>query len=1115
MRGKWETGRRALLAAALSLIMVWMNVMMYTPQQMNALEAAGSGVHIYADTPGDEKSGKYSLTADGTDVPVIKYSRNGNNFDIARFASADATPEFTVKVQEDINKVAIYPERYYPQEAIKVSADKRSVTFAMSDRLRYAFVMINGGPADQAGKPYLAIINDPPENAEEVPDKNAANVLDFKVFLEKYLQEHPNSEAQQAEAAGTTSGGAAYGAGALVDIGTKDVRFPDKRKMAADDATYALQAALDAIYAEGSAYDTLYFPAGTYVCSGLEIRNRTGKNITIYLEEGALVKNRIQECMQAMEPAIGIWDSENITISGRGIFDGNGVENYKKDRHDAKDSCHQGGVMIVRSSDIVFQDTYVRDAKQWNWESHGSKNCTLNNVKGLTPYNQPWVDGLDMASAQNLTINGALTMGNDDNFASGHYNPSDGFPNTVPGFDQYNRDALEWDTEDSYKVSVSNTLGWSFGGGNGIRLGHDCYGHAMKDYTFENVNTMNFTGGGNGITVQNGLGNKRPYPKYESLTFKNCSFDTTRVGTNFNINGLDAENTIGRVTLEGCWFSNGEAGSSVSNVADLTIRDYYVGKEKVSVSSQAKLTLTEVAKDVHDWVDNHAPVFSQPSFGGTEAEAGKAVTFAVQAEDADGAAVTFGVKEGTLPEGADFDASAGKFSWTPKEEQVGRHTVVFTAADEYEVTEKSVEITVKSAKFDTVKVVASADATVKSYQAEKEENYGSQDYVRMMRMGDAVSGNSPVGIFGEAAGSSASDSRDAKITFLSFDAASIREHLENLGAAELQLTYIGRRESKVTGEDTLLAAPVAGEFREAELKWNNMPAFDASGAKSSEPFAVDKQNVLMAQDKQYTPSQAIDGTKVTIDLTEWVKALPENARELSLAVCDEKGWELAFVSREGAKNMAGATEDMAPSLLLSVEKEQTSDPGNPGPVNPPEVKVKKVSVSAPSKQIAAGKNVALTASVTPKNASKKSVKWSSSNENYATVNSKGVVAAKPAGKGKTVTITATARDGSKKYGQVRIKIMKYAVKKVTIKNKPKTLKAGKKVTLKTAVKAEGKAGKTVNKVLKWSSSNTKYATVSSQGKVTAKKAGKGKTVTITAASTDGTNKKDKAKIKIQ
>lgn len=42
-----------------------------------------------------------------------------------------------------------------------------------------------------------------------------------------------------------------------------------------------------------------------------------------------------------------------------------------------------------------------------------------------------------------------------------------------------------------------------------------------------------------------------------------------------------------------------------------------------------------------------------------------------------------------------------------------------------------------------------------------------------------------------------------------------------------------------------------------------------------------------------------------------------------------------------------------------------------------------------------------------------------------------------------------------------------------------------------------------------------HATVTSKGKVTAKKAGKGKTVIITAVSTDGTNKKAKVKIKIK
>ena len=68
------------------------------------------------------------------------------------------------------------------------------------------------------------------------------------------------------------------------------------------------------------------------------------------------------------------------------------------------------------------------------------------------------------------------------------------------------------------------------------------------------------------------------------------------------------------------------------------------------------------------------------------------------------------------------------------------------------------------------------------------------------------------------------------------------------------------------------------------------------------------------------------------------------------------------------------------------------------------------------------------------------------------------------------------------------------------------------MTLKTSVSTNGK---NANKAVKWTTSNSKYATVNSKGKVTAKKAGKGKTVTITVASKDGTNKKAKVKIKIK
>ena len=65
--------------------------------------------------------------------------------------------------------------------------------------------------------------------------------------------------------------------------------------------------------------------------------------------------------------------------------------------------------------------------------------------------------------------------------------------------------------------------------------------------------------------------------------------------------------------------------------------------------------------------------------------------------------------------------------------------------------------------------------------------------------------------------------------------------------------------------------------------------------------------------------------------------------------------------------------------------------------------------------------------------------------------------------------------------------MKGIVKKIAISGK-KSVKAGKSLKLKAKLSSTKKA----NKKLKWTSSNTKYATVSSSGKVKALKAGKGK-----------------------
>lgn len=208
--------------------------------------------------------------------------------------------------------------------------------------------------------------------------------------------------------------------------------------------------------------------------------------------------------------------------------------------------------------------------------------------------------------------------------------------------------------------------------------------------------------------------------------------------------------------------------------------------------------------------------------------------------------------------------------------------------------------------------------------------------------------------------------------------------------------------------------------------------------------------------------------------------------------------------------------NVAASCNVTVlSKDQTNPPDTEQTVTPPEtpkIKVKKLSISAISNKIAAGKKVALKVTVSPKNATNPKVTWKTDNKKYATVDSKGIVTTKKAGKGKTVKITATAKDGSGKKASIKLKLMKNAVTKVRIKKANTTLKAGKSIKLKAEVWINGKDA---NNKLQWTVSNDKYATVNSNGKVTAKKAGKGKTVTVTAMSTDGTNKKAKVKIKIK
>ncbi|MBO4946240.1 MAG: Ig-like domain-containing protein [Lachnospiraceae bacterium] len=173
---------------------------------------------------------------------------------------------------------------------------------------------------------------------------------------------------------------------------------------------------------------------------------------------------------------------------------------------------------------------------------------------------------------------------------------------------------------------------------------------------------------------------------------------------------------------------------------------------------------------------------------------------------------------------------------------------------------------------------------------------------------------------------------------------------------------------------------------------------------------------------------------------------------------------------------------------------------------PAEIKVSTISLNKTTASVTKGKTLQLTATVAPANATNKTVTWSTSNKNVATVSPSGLVTAKSAG---TATITCTAKDGSNVKATCKITVKNPVVKvtKVTLNKTTATLAPKETLTLKAAVTPTN----ATNKAVTWKSSNTKIATVSSSGKVTAKAAG---TVTITCTAKDGSGKKATCKITV-
>ena len=136
----------------------------------------------------------------------------------------------------------------------------------------------------------------------------------------------------------------------------------------------------------------------------------------------------------------------------------------------------------------------------------------------------------------------------------------------------------------------------------------------------------------------------------------------------------------------------------------------------------------------------------------------------------------------------------------------------------------------------------------------------------------------------------------------------------------------------------------------------------------------------------------------------------------------------------------------------------------------------------------------LIGTITPNNATYKTLSWSSSNPSVATVSSNGLV--RPVSPGE-VTITATTTDGTNLSASCQVTVVK-RIKTITLNESSLTLT----LPQTTQLVAFLTPYDATNQTLTWTSSNTSVATVDDNGFITSKAAG---STTIRATTTDGSN----------
>lgn len=175
--------------------------------------------------------------------------------------------------------------------------------------------------------------------------------------------------------------------------------------------TYAFKAAVDACREKGGG--TIYVPAGEFLTGAIHLCS----NVILYLEAGSrllfspnkenypLLFTRWEgaEC-QVYSPLVYGKDLRNVSITGRGIMDGQGECWWEMHRNKTLEYPRPRFISFERCDNVLIEGVTLINSPAWTINPLCSENVTIHKVTIKNPADSPNTDGINPDSCKNVHI---------------------------------------------------------------------------------------------------------------------------------------------------------------------------------------------------------------------------------------------------------------------------------------------------------------------------------------------------------------------------------------------------------------------------------------------------------------------------------------------------------------------------------------------------------------------------------------------------------------------------------------------------------------------------------------------------------------------------------------